>query len=91
MAHHFIIISDGFRFFQSLEPHHVFGMKPPGQLLKCFGCHVLCLCALSGEREEERDEGRGRGREGRGRREGEEEEEEEEGEEEGESIRMMDH
>ena len=65
-AYHFIVICDGLWLFQSLEPHHVLGVEPPWQLLKCLCCHVLSFCTL---REEE---GGGRRKEGRGRREEEE-------------------
>lgn len=37
----FILLGNSLRFFVPLEPHHVFGMKPPGLLLQCLSGQVL--------------------------------------------------
>ena len=60
--YHFIVISNGTWFLQSLKPHHVLCVESPRQLLERLGRHVLGLSSLGGEGGEEEEEG-GRGEE----------------------------
>lgn len=40
------LIGDGLGFFMPLEPHHVFGVKPPGLFLQSFSCQILGFGSL---------------------------------------------
>jgi len=49
----FVFVIDYLGFFMPLEPHHVFGVKPPGLLFKSLGRQILSLGSLHVIKDEE--------------------------------------